>query len=61
MIMVMWCVVLCRVCFFVLVFFVPGTGVDGDGDDVKNIIIMLCCILCFILENKVNGALVCMF
>ena len=41
--------------------FVPGTGVDGDGGDIKNIIVMLCCVLCFILENKVTCVLVCMF
>ena len=38
-----------------------GTGEDGVGDDIKNIIIILCCVLCFILENKVNRALAYMF
>ena len=46
---------------FFLLSFVPGSGVGGVGDDIKNIIIMLCCVLCFILENKVNRALVYMF
>ena len=47
--------------FFSPLSFVPGSGVDGVGDDIKNIIIMLCRVLCFILENKVNRALVYMF
>ena len=51
----------CLFLFFFLLSFVPGTGVDGVGDGIKNIIIMLCCVLCFILENKVNRALVYMF
>ena len=44
--------------FVFLLSFVPGSGVGGVGDDFKNIIIKLCCVLCFILENKVNRALV---
>ena len=46
---------------FFLLSFVPGSRVGGVGDDIKNIIIILCCVLCFILENKVNRALVYMF
>ena len=62
MIMGMRCFILCRVCFFsFFLSFVPGTGIDGVGDDITNSIIMLCCVLCLILENKVNRALVYMF
>ena len=61
----MWRVVSmpCLFLFFFLLSFVPGTGVDGVGDDIKNIIIMLYNVLClcFILENKVNRAQVYMF
>ena len=49
----MRCFMSCLFLFFFLLSFVPGTGVDGVGDD---IIIMLYNVLCLILENKVNGA-----
>ena len=45
--------------FFFLLSFVPGTGVDGVGDDIKNIIIMLCCVLCFILEKSESCFSIC--
>ena len=45
----------CLFLFFFLLSFVPGTGVDGVGDDIKNIIIMLCCVLFW---KKVTRALV---
>ena len=57
----MCCFMLCLFLFFFLLSFVPGTGVYWVEDDIKNIIIMLCCVLCFILENKVNRALVYIF
>ena len=58
----MHCFMPCLFSFlFFLLSFVPGSGVGGVGYDIKNIIIMLCCVLCFILENKVNRALVYMF
>ena len=59
----MCCFMPCLFRFFFLLSFVPGTGVYRVGNDIKNIItcIMLCCVLCFILENKVNHALVYMF
>ena len=57
----MRCFMPCLFLFFFLLSFVPGTGVDGVEDGIKNIIIMLCCVLCFILENKVNRALVYLF
>ena len=52
----MRCFMSCLFLFFFLLSFVPGTGVDGVRDDIKNIIIMLYNVLCFILENKVNRA-----
>ena len=51
----------CLFLFFFLLSFVLGTGEDVVGDDIKNIIMMLCCVLCFILESKVNHALVYVF
>ena len=47
------------VSFLFLLSFVPGNGVDEVGDDIKNIIIMLC--FMFYLENEVKRALVYMF